>query len=140
MLTARSDQAAEKGIDLSEHLAPARTTGDPKLIESLIANLIDNATRHNHPGGHIHVSTETTGPWTSIAVTNTGPRVPEDQLQRLFEPFERLSPDHHDGHGLGLAIINAVAQAHHAAVTANAHPEGGLVITVRFPTEPATGT
>jgi signal transduction histidine kinase len=135
VLGPRRDQATQKGIDLTEHLAPAVTTGDPRLIESLIANLIDNAIRHNHPHGHIQITTETSGHRTSITITNSGPVVPEDQLQRLFQPFQRLSPDrnnHHTGYGLGLAIVNAVTHAHHATVTTTARPKGGLSITVQF--------
>jgi signal transduction histidine kinase len=135
VLAPRRDQATQKGIDLTEHLAPAVTTGDPRLIESLIANLIDNAIRHNHPPGHVQITTETSEHRTSITITNSGPVVPEDQLQRLFQPFQRLSPDrdnHHTGYGLGLAIINAVTHAHHATLTTTARPEGGLSITVQF--------
>jgi signal transduction histidine kinase len=135
VLTSRRDQATEKGIDLAEHLTPAVTAGEPRLIESLVANLVDNAIRHNHPDGHVQVTTETSGPCASITVTNSGPVVPEDQLQRLFQPFQRLSPDrnsHHTGYGLGLAIVNAVTQAHHATLTTTARPQGGLTITVRF--------
>jgi signal transduction histidine kinase len=138
VLASRRDTATRNGIDLAEHLAPAVTAGDPRLVESLIANLVDNAIRHNQPDGHVQVTTETSGSCASITVTNSGPVVPEDQLQRLFQPFQRLSPDrnHHTGHGLGLAIVNAVAQAHHATLTTTPRPQGGLAITARF-TAPA---
>jgi signal transduction histidine kinase len=131
----RRDQATRKDVDLAEQLTPAVTAGDSRLIESLIANLVDNAIRHNHPDGHVQVTTETTGRWASITVTNSGPVVPEDQLERLFQPFQRLALDrnnHHTGHGLGLAIVNAVTQAHRATLTATARPQGGLTITVWF--------
>ena len=137
----RRGQAADNGVNLTERLAPATTAGDPKLIETLIANLVDNAVRHNHPDGHAHITTETSGPSVSITVINSGPLVPENQLQRLLQPFQRLSPDHndrHDGHGLGLAIVNAITQAHHATLTASPRPEGGLTVTVRFTPAPRT--
>jgi signal transduction histidine kinase len=135
VLASRRDRAAETGIDLVEHLTPAVTAGDPRLVESLIANLIDNAIRHNHPGGHVEVTTRTSGTQVTLTVGNSGPVIPDDQVQRLFQPFQRLAPDrngHHDGHGLGLAIVDAVTRAHHATLTAGARPEGGLSITVRF--------
>jgi signal transduction histidine kinase len=135
VLASRRDQATQRGIDLTEHLAPAVTAGDPRLIESLIANLIDNAIRHNHPDGHVQITTQTSGTQANLTVTNSGPVIPDNQIQRLFQPFQRLAPDRHsrrDGYGLGLAIVNAVAQAHHATLTTNARPEGGLAITVRF--------
>ncbi|MFF0575621.1 sensor histidine kinase [Streptosporangium saharense] len=130
VLASRRRQAAEKGIELAEHLTPAVTAGDPRLIESLVANLVDNAIRHNHPGGHVEITTQDSG----VTVTNGGPVIPGDQVQRLFQPFQRLAPDRHGhgGYGLGLAIVDAVAQAHRATLTAIARPEGGLSVTVRF--------
>jgi signal transduction histidine kinase len=135
VLASRRDQATETGIDLAERLTPAVTAGDPRLIESLIANLIDNAIRHNHPGGHVDITTQTSGPQVTLTVTNSGPVIPGHQIQRLLQPFQRLAPDRHgrrDGYGLGLAIVKAVTQAHHATLSTSARPEGGLSITVRF--------
>src|ERR1022692_3483434 len=135
VLASRRDQATETGIDLAEHLTPAVTAGDPRLIESLIANLIDNAIRHNHPDGHVEITTQTSGTQVTLTVTNSGPVIPGDQIQRLLQPFQRLAPDRNgrrDGYGLGLAIVNAVTQAHHATLTTSARPEGGLSITMRF--------
>jgi signal transduction histidine kinase len=135
VLASRRDQAAETGVDLAGHLMPAVTAGDPGLIESLIANLIDNAIRHNHPGGHVEITTQTSGRQATLTVTNSGPVIPGDQIQRLFQPFQRLAPDRNgrrDGYGIGLAIVDAVTQAHHATLTTSARPEGGLSITVRF--------
>jgi signal transduction histidine kinase len=135
VLASRRDQATQKGIALAEHLAPAATAGDPRLVESLVANLIDNAVRHNHPDGRVEIVTRTAGQQVTLTVTNSGPVIPDNQIQRLFQPFQRLAPDRkgrRDGYGLGLAIVNAVAQAHHATLTTSARPEGGLSITVRF--------
>lgn len=134
VLASRRDQATQADIDLAEHLTPAVTAGDPRLIESLVANLIDNAVRHNHPGGGVHVTTQTSGTQVALTVTNSGPVIPDDQIRRLFQPFQKLAPERHgrDGYGLGLAIVHAVAQAHHATLTTSARPEGGLSITVRF--------
>jgi signal transduction histidine kinase len=134
-LISRRDQATAAGIDLTEQLTPAVTAGEPGLIESLVANLIDNAIRHNHADGHVKVTTQALGTQVALTVANSGPVIPDDQIQRLFHPFQRLAPDRHgrrDGYGLGLAIVNAVTQAHHATLTAGARPEGGLSITVRF--------
>ncbi|MGP3961777.1 sensor histidine kinase [Nonomuraea sp. 3N208] len=135
VLATRRDQAAQKGIGLTEHLKPAVTTGDPRLIESLVANLIDNAIRHNHPDGHVKITTQTSGAQVALTVTNSGPVIPGNQIQRLFQPFQKLAPDRHgrrDGYGLGLAIVNAVTDAHHATLTTSARPEGGLSVIVRF--------
>lgn len=135
VLDSRRDRATRAGIDLAEHLTPAVTAGDPRLVESLVANLVDNAIRHNHADGHVQVTTRTSGAQVALTVTNSGPVVPGDQIQRLFQPFQKLTADRHgsrDGYGLGLAIVNAVARAHHATLTTSPRPEGGLSITVRF--------
>ncbi|MEV4395895.1 HAMP domain-containing sensor histidine kinase [Nonomuraea sp. NPDC049607] len=135
VLASRRRQATEQGIDLAEHLTPAVTAGDPGLVESLVANLIDNAIRHNHPDGQIQITTQTSGTQVALTVTNSGPVIPEGDLQRLFQPFQKLAPDRRglsDGYGLGLAIVNAVTQAHRARLAVRARPEGGLSITVHF--------
>jgi signal transduction histidine kinase len=132
VLASRRGVAAERGIEISGHLSPAVTAGDPGLIESLVANLVDNAIRYNQPGGRVEVTTRDCGGSRAIlTVANSGPIVAADQVQRLFQPFHRLAPGR-GGYGLGLAIVNAVAQAHHAGLTASPRPEGGLCVTVRF--------
>ncbi|GAA1980319.1 HAMP domain-containing sensor histidine kinase [Catenulispora subtropica] len=136
ILESRCEALAGKGITLTEQLAPAATVGDPELIERLVANVVDNAIRHNHQGGHVRIETGASGSWAGITVTNSGPLVPEDQLQRLLQPFQRLSPDREDGYGVGLAIVNAVAQAHRAALDISTRPEGGLTVTLRLPGKP----
>jgi signal transduction histidine kinase len=135
VLISRRDQAAETGIEVAEDLMPAVLAGDPRLIESLVTNLIDNAIRHNHADGHVKVTTQLSGGQVVLSVTNSGPVIPDDQIQRLFHPFQKLAPDRHSrdaGYGLGLAIVNAVTQAHYATLATSARPEGGLSITVRF--------
>lgn len=135
VLATRRDQAAKAGVGLTGHLAPATTSGDPRLVESLVANLIDNAIRHNHADGHVKITTQASGTQAILTVTNSGPVIPENQIERLFHPFQRLPAGRNGtagGHGLGLAIVDAVAKAHHATLTAGAPPEGGLSITVRF--------
>ncbi|MDD9381111.1 HAMP domain-containing sensor histidine kinase [Streptomyces sp. ZAF1911] len=140
VLASRRDQAAQADIGLAEHLTPAVTAGDPKLIESLVANLVDNAIRHNHPDGHVLITTQTHATQAALTITNSGPVIPDDQIQRLFQPFQKLAPGrhhHHNGFGLGLAIVKAIAQAHDATLTTTARPKGGLTITVRFTHPPS---
>ncbi|NUR88275.1 MAG: HAMP domain-containing histidine kinase [Nonomuraea sp.] len=128
VLDTRRDAAARKDLELAVRLAPAPARGDPKLVESLIANLLDNAVKHNHPGGRIEITTS----GAVLTVVNTGPAVPRDQVPRLLEPFQRVTRDG-DGHGLGLAIVSAVARAHGATLSADARDGGGLAVTVLFP-------
>jgi K+-sensing histidine kinase KdpD len=110
--------------------------GDPDLAERLAANLIDNAIRYNIPGGSVAVRTETTRDHAVLTVANTGPAVPPDRAGQLFEPFQRLIDDrasHPDGHGLGLSVVRAIADAHNASLQACPQPNGGLIIRACFP-------
>jgi signal transduction histidine kinase len=69
-------------------------------------------------------------------VANTGPLVPPAELDRLFQPFQRLDrrrAHYKDGHGLGLSIVRAIATAHDATITACPRPGGGLRVRVSFP-------
>jgi signal transduction histidine kinase len=123
-----------KGLTRTTRLAPAHTTGDPQLIERLIANLITNAIHHNTPNGHLDITTHTTTTGRAVfAITNTGPHIKTADLARLFQPFQQANPRHQDGHGLGLAIVHAIATAHNATLTAQAHVHGGLHVNVAFP-------
>lgn len=132
----RRDEAIAGGIEISADLRPATASGDPALAACLIANLLDNAIRHNVSGGRAAVTTHAAGGHAVISVTNTGAVVPPGEVDRLFEPFQQLGGDHirrGGGHGLGLAIVAAIARAHGAPVTARARPRGGLAVSVSFP-------
>jgi signal transduction histidine kinase len=139
-LAARRDDAAGRGVEVRSDLAPAPAVGDPRLIERLVGNLVDNALRHNHDGGHVSVTTVTRGRHAVLTVANTGQVVPAGDVERLFDPFERLGTRraYHDrGLGLGLAIVRAVAEAHRAGVRAEPRPGGGLHVEVRFAAQPS---
>jgi signal transduction histidine kinase len=124
-------------IDTGFH--PARTSGDPRLGERLVANLVDNAARHNIPGGRIDVATTTRAGKAVLTIANTGRVISPDDLDRFYQPFQRLDADRHgdqDGLGLGLSIVHAIAAAHGATIVTRARANGGLEIAVTFP--PAT--
>jgi signal transduction histidine kinase len=121
-------------LGLHLEAATAVLDGDPVLTERLVTNLVDNAVRHNIPGGWVQVATRTVGGRAILSVANTGPVIPPDQVDRLFQPFQRLQPRRgSNGHGLGLSIVHAIAAAHGATVNAQALPRGGLAIDVTFP-------
>jgi signal transduction histidine kinase len=137
----RQSEAQQRDVRVDTALAEAPTTGDPRLVESLIANLIDNATRHNITGGHVDVATSLCEHGARISVRNTGPVIPPHDVDRLFLPFQRLPAErirHPDGHGLGLAIVRAITTAHGADLTTRALESGGLDVQVTFPVHPAS--
>jgi signal transduction histidine kinase len=135
VLATRGSEAADHGLDVHATLAEAPVVGDPRLIERLIANLIENAMRHNLAGGHVKIETGRRDRHAFVSVVNSGPTIPADELPRLLEPFQRLHgarTSHGAGNGLGLAIVSAIAAAHRAKLTAKPRPGGGLAIEVAF--------
>ena len=134
----RRREADRRGIRIDAALdaATATATGDPNLADSLVENLADNAILHNLDGGRVEISTATTEGQATLAISNTGAVIPPGEVDRLFQPFQRLGTErvgHADGNGLGLAIVRAIAGVHGATLTANARPDGGLDVQVRFP-------
>jgi signal transduction histidine kinase len=138
----RSQETERHKIHIESTLEPARTFGDPNLIESLVANLVDNALRHNVVGGWIEILTSRTDEGATISVRNSGATIPAHEVDRLFRPFQQLGNERigqNDGHGLGLAIVTAIVDAHGAALTAKMLPEGGLDVVVTFPMQRLVG-
>jgi signal transduction histidine kinase len=136
VLLAPRAEIGRLGLHIEAGTQPATLDGDPLLVERLVANLIDNAVRHNIPGGKVEIATGTSHGRAVLSVANTGPVIPPTEVGRLFEPFQRLHArraHHNNGHGLGLSIAQAIATAHGATIDAHAKPGGGLTITVTFP-------
>jgi signal transduction histidine kinase len=139
-ITATAAAAADHdGLVLDTALLPAHTTGNPRLVERLVANLLSNAIGHNIDGGNVSITTETRDGHAVLTVSNTGPTIPASELERIFQPFQRLDPNraNNNGHGLGLglSIVQAIANAHEATITTRAQPDGGLQIQISFPAE-----
>jgi signal transduction histidine kinase len=124
------------GLNVQADLQPAILDGDRLLVQHLVTNLIDNAVRHNVDGGDIQITTGTTSGHAVLSVINSGQVIPPTEVDRLFQPFERLGPRparrEGRGHGLGLSIVRAIATAHGATIGARARPGGGLVVDVTF--------
>ena len=128
--------ADHDGLAFETSFEPAETTGDPRLVERLVANLVSNAIRHNAAGGHAELTTESRGGRAVLTVANSGPVIPPAELERIFQPFQRLDGARTaggNGLGLGLSIVKAIADAHDATITTRPRPEGGLQIEVDFP-------
>ncbi|WP_184756300.1 sensor histidine kinase [Streptosporangium album] len=132
-LTSRAEEA---GVTMTAELRNAATEGDPVLLERCVANLVENAIKHNLPeSGRLWVRTGMVEGALVVQVANTGPHVPAYEVNSLFEPFRRLNADRVEsarGAGLGLSIVRAVVRAHGGNVTAVPRDGGGLVVTVRL--------
>jgi len=136
VLRMRDSEATDLGLDIRARLDSAPTAGDPRLVERLIANLLDNAVRHNIPEGHVEMTTGIGHQHAFLTVANSGRTIPPEEVPRLLQPFQRLHgtrTTHGSGNGLGLAIVDAIARAHRATLTAQPRPGGGLTVEVTFP-------
>ncbi|WP_203788852.1 sensor histidine kinase [Paractinoplanes rishiriensis] len=104
--------------------------GNPVLLARMVGNLVDNAFRHNVPGGRIRVTVRA----TTLTVESTGPLLDPAQVARLGRPFQRLGPDRTgESTGLGLSIVAAIAEAHGGTLDLAARDGGGLIATVQVP-------
>jgi signal transduction histidine kinase len=138
------DPRTHSGPRIHVATGPAPVWGDRRLLERLIANLLNNAVRYNTPSGRVDVRTgiDADVDHVMLTIANTGPTIRPADVGRLLEPFQRLDGDSRasgEGAGLGLSIVRAIATAHGATVRISARPQGGLVAEVRFPhavTEP----
>jgi two-component system OmpR family sensor kinase len=140
-LTRLATEAAETGIRLvgpSGH--PVEAEADPDLLDRMVWNLLGNALRFSPTGGQILVSVSETESEAILEVSDEGPGIQEDQLDKVFERFfradeSRTHGNQSSGTGLGLAIVKAIADLHGGRVTAQNRSEGGAVFRVSMPKE-----
>jgi signal transduction histidine kinase len=139
-IAARADDLADRHLQLDRDLATAPVLGDDRLLERLVANLVDNAIKYNSPDGRVDVATGIRDNRSYLTVKNTGSVIPADEVASLFEPFHRLDErtNSTNGAGIGLAIVQAVTTSHHGLVVANPRDDGGLDVTVTFPSQSHT--
>ena len=127
--------AIAKGIEIE--LAdgePAAFEGYPELIGILVRNLIDNAVRYSPAGGTVRVRTAADKDSVRLIVTDQGPGIPVPERAKVGQRFYRISGTGESGSGLGLSIVNRIAELHDAAVNLDDGPDGrGLEVRVTFP-------
>ena len=141
-LETRADGAAAANLALGRSLGVADVAGSRTLLSRLALNLIDNAMRHNQPGGWVHVTTTTEGQSSRLIIENGGPILDTADVGQLGRPFwrggeERTRSD--GGVGLGLSIVVAIAAAHHGTVELEARPDGGMRVVVDLPRATSAG-
>jgi len=109
-------------VRLETVLGRANVSGDAQLVDRVFSNLIDNAIRYNSRGGHVQIGLAARSTETTLTVTNTGPVVPPDQIDRLLEPFQHAAPDRTAGPnwlGPGLSLVADIARAHEPQLAAD---------------------
>ncbi len=139
VLAAVEHEAAERSITIEHEVAPSRTIGDPRLLERLIGNLIENAVRHNVPGGWLRITCGETADRAWLHVANGGQVIPPEDVVVLFEAFRRghgKARTATRGAGLGLSIVRLIVEAHHGRLQAAAPPLGGLAMRIELPSPP----
>jgi two-component system sensor histidine kinase CpxA len=118
--------------------------GDPALLHSAIENVVRNATRYTPDGTTVNIHAEKAEKWglaeAVIRVSDCGPGVPQDALEKIFQPFYRIDDARvraTGGVGLGLAITDQAIRLHGGSVKASNLPEGGLLVEIRLPLQPS---
>jgi two-component system, OmpR family, sensor histidine kinase VanS len=131
-----AEEATAASVELPTRTGTAATAGNAVLVRQALSNLVRNAIRHNRPGGQATVRLSTYGTTARVTIVNTGPLVPRDTIDTLLEPFARgagRTLTRGRGHGLGLAIVSAIATAHDGALTLHPNPDGGLTAHLDLP-------
>jgi signal transduction histidine kinase len=131
-------QAQKKNIkldlDIASHLPKLEI--DPGRMTQVLTNILDNATRHTPEGGTITLSAKKTGNAVELAIQDSGPGLPPQETERIFERFYRADASRQrgdGGSGLGLAIAKSIVQAHNGQLSAESEPGKGLKITISLP-------
>lgn len=121
----------KKNISLIQKSGDARITGNDTLIYRAIYNLIENAIKYNHPGGHVTVEVQLREPFASILISDTGSGINPTDWDHIFEPFFRVDKSRSrdlGGAGLGLALVKEIAQQHGGDVRVVQSSERGTQI------------
>ncbi len=120
------------------HVAPVDGVleADPDRLTQVLRNLVRNAVAHTEPGGHVAVLATVRDGWLQIAVSDDGPGIPPEHLERVFERFHRVDESRareRGGTGLGLAIARAIIEAHGGHIQAESQTGAGTTITLELP-------
>ncbi len=130
-----SGAAQAKGIDLGVQRADeVNVKGQADALMILMRNLADNAIKYTPVGGTVDVSVRADGGGALLVVEDSGPGIPAEERERVFDRFYRIAGSEAGGSGLGLAIIKAIAERHGAQLTLDSSDRlGGLRVAIRFP-------
>lgn len=126
--------ATQRNISLRHDFGggSALVYGDIGLIQRVFENLIDNALKHTPSAGSVQLRVSTTEQEVVIAVTNTGPGIPQDELEKVFQRFYRSSSNPRDstGTGLGLSIVQRIVALHQGVIKVTSTQDEATTFTV----------
>lgn len=127
--------AAAKEVDLGlQHADPVTIEGQPDALHILLRNLVENAVKYTPNGGTVDIAVRAEKDAATIIVEDSGPGIPPEERERVFDRFYRVAGSEAAGSGLGLAIIKAIAERHGAVLKLDKSERlGGLAATVTFP-------
>jgi two-component system sensor histidine kinase VanS len=132
--------AEQRGVTVETSGNMTPTIGSYSLLLQMITNLVHNAIVHNLPErGTVWVTTSVHPETVVLTIENTGEKLAAQLVSTTVEPFQRGTErirSHHAGVGLGLPIVNSIAQAHDGTLTLIPRPAGGLCVTVQLPAAP----
>lgn len=131
-----SSQARSSDVKLSVSGSPSVVTGQARLLDELVYNLVDNAIRYNRRGGTVAVVVGRSAGKPTLSVADTGLGIPKDKLDKVFERFYRVDTSRSresGGTGLGLAIVKHAATINGATLDIESELGKGTTITVTFP-------
>ena len=132
--------AEDKNIALNADLHPTTMTGDETLLRRMLSNLIGNGVTYTPSGGSIDVSLRATDGHLLLRVSDSGPGIPAEDRERVFERFVRLDPARvAGGSGLGLAIARWIAEAHEGTLRVESSSPSGSVFVASLPAQSHTG-
>jgi signal transduction histidine kinase len=121
-----------------------RIAADETRIRELLLALVDNAVRYTPPGGTITLRATAGDSHIEVSASDTGPGIPAEHIERVFERFYRVDPSRsreQGGSGLGLSIARAIAEAHGGSLTVSSKEGTGATFTLQLPRSgpPAAG-
>jgi signal transduction histidine kinase/CheY-like chemotaxis protein len=133
--------AADRSITISQPSPPPglAVKADRQRLHQILVNLLSNAIKYNRVGGSVTITCQADSPdQVSLTVADTGPGIPAADLDRIFDPFERLGAQQSaiEGTGIGLPLARALAEAMHGALTAASVPGEGMTFTIALPRTP----
>jgi signal transduction histidine kinase len=127
--------AENSGLQLSSEIAEGLVVeGDRQLLAQVFSNLLDNAIKYVPHGGKVALTAVPRGNWVEISIEDSGPGIPPEMREKIFERFIRLDPSRTmPGSGLGLALVKAFVELHEGSVSVSESRFGGAAFTIKLP-------